>query len=131
MVQWLAQIKPATCLVALPKFSIEPKSVSLKPLLQGLGMHTVFGNLADFTPMLGAKGKELVLDDVYQAAGITIDESGGEAVAATAVVAVSKAFKSPQVTPNCVINRPFLFAIVHRASAVPVVMGKVVNPTVK
>lgn len=127
MAEWQAQIKPVNCKVELPKFAIEPQSVSLKATLQGLGVQTLFGAQADFSPMLGAKGKGVVVDNVYQSAGITIDESGGEAVAATAVVMVSKSLAGP-VAPSCLVNRPFVFAVVHKATGTPVFMGKIANP---
>jgi serpin B len=127
MAKWQAQIKPISCAVGLPKFAIEPQSVSLKATLQGLGVKTLFGEQADFSPMLGAKGKGVVVDNVYQSAGITIDESGGEAVAATAVVMISKSLAGP-AAPSCQVNRPFIFAVVHKATGTPVFVGKIANP---
>lgn len=127
MAEWQEQIKPLSCKVELPKFAIEPQSVSLKATLQGLGVKTLFGAQADFSPMLGEKGKGVVVDNVYQSAGITIDESGGEAVAATAVVMISKSLAGP-AAPSCQVNRPFIFAVVHKATGTPVFMGKIANP---
>jgi serpin B len=131
VMQWSAQIKPANCQVELPKFTIQPKSVPLKATLQALGVQTVFDTHADFSPMLGVKGKDIAMDNVYQSAGVTVDERGGEAVAATAVVAVSKSMARTQPLVDCVVNRPFLFAIIHRNSGAPIFMGKIANPSTK
>jgi serpin B len=128
MEQWQSDIKPTNCRVDLPKFTIAPKTVALKASLQALGVQTVFGKSADFSPMLGNKGKDIALDNVYQAAGVMVDERGGEAVAATAAVAMSKSMVKPQTLPDCVVNRPFLFSIVHKATGLPVFIGKIVNP---
>jgi serpin B len=131
VMQWSSLIKPANCQVELPKFAIQPKSASLKSTLQALGVQTAFGTHADFSPMLGAKGKDLALDNVYQSAGVTVDERGGEAVAATAVVAVSKSMARTQPLVDCVVNRPFLFVIIHRNSGAPIFMGKIADPMAK
>ncbi|MBK7000403.1 MAG: serpin family protein [Rhodoferax sp.] len=124
---WSEHLKPTTCKLALPRFSIEPASKPLKASLQALGVKTVFGPDADFEPMLGKVGKGVVLDNVYQSATIIIDEQGGEAAAATGATAVSKSFTPP--APSCAVDRPFIFAIVHRATGAPLFVGKIADPT--
>ena len=124
---WSAQLKPSTCLLALPKFSIDPISNPLKASLQALGVHTIFGPDANFEHMLGQAGKSVMLDNVYQSATLIIDEQGGEAAAATGAAMMTKSFSPP--APVCAVDRPFVFAILHRATGVPLFLGKVTDPT--
>jgi len=126
MASWSAQLKPTTCRLALPKFSINPVSKPLKESLQAMGVKTVFSPNADFLPMLGKAAKGVELDNVYQSATIIIDEQGGEAAAATGAVGMSKSFALP--APACAVDRPFIFAIMHRATGAPLFVGKVADP---
>jgi serpin B len=125
---WGAQLKPTTCRLEMPKFSIDPVSKPLKDILQAMGVKTVFGPEADFAPMLGKAAQGVSLDNVFQSATVIIDEQGGEAAAATGASASSKSFSMP--APACAVNRPFIFAIVHRATGAPLFVGKVADPTV-
>jgi serpin B len=125
---WSAQLKPTTCRLEMPKFSIDPVSKPLKESLQAMGVKTVFGPEADFAPMLGKAAQGVSLDNVFQSATVIIDEQGGEAAAATGASASSKSFSMP--APACAVNRPFIFAIVHRATGAPLFVGKVADPTV-
>ena len=124
---WSSQLKPVTCRLELPKFTIAPVSRSLKPALQAMGVKTVFGPEADLSGMLGKAGKGVQLDNVYQSATIIIDEQGGEAAAATGATGVSKSFSMP--APPCAVDRPFIFAVVHKGSGAPLFVGKVADPT--
>ncbi len=124
---WGSQLKPTKCRLQLPKFSIDPASKPLKESLQAMGVKTVFGTDANFTPMLGQAAKGVFLDNVYQSATIIIDEQGGEAAAATGATATSKSFSLP--APSCAVDRPFIFAIVHRATGAPLFIGKIADPT--
>lgn len=126
---WHAQLQPLRCRLELPKFSIAPASRPLKSALQTLGVKTVFGPAADLSPMLGRLGRSVHLDNVYQSAAIVIDEQGGEAAAATgaAVQAKSLAPLTPPV-PACAVDRPFVFALMHRASGTPLFIGQLLDP---
>lgn len=124
MVQWLAATQPTRVRLSLPKFRIEPVSRSLKDALEGAGMVLPFSQGADFSPMLGKPN--LVLSDVFQAAGVIVDEAGSEASAATAATMRSKSIAPP--VPVRQVNRPFLFSIVHRPTGTPLFIGKVYDP---
>jgi serpin B len=126
---WSTQLKPTTCRLEMPKFSIDPVSKPLKENLQAMGVKTVFGPDADFSPMLGKAAKGVSLDNVFQSATVIIDEQGGEAAAATGASGSSKSFSMP--APACAVDRPFIFAIVHRATGAPLFVGKVADPTLK
>ncbi len=127
MAIWPGELAPATCRLLLPRFSLQGSTVRLKSALQALGVRTAFGDGADFTPLAGAAGRALALSEVFHSANIVIDEAGGEASAATAVVADVKSFRPP--APRCAVDRPFLFSIVHLATQTPVFVGKVADPS--
>ena len=126
LARWQAALQPKKCQLALPKFNVAPKAMALRPLLESLGMKTAFSPAADLRPMLGRAARNVHLGDVYAAAGITIDEQGGEAVGAAAATVQSK---SLSVSPPCVVDRPFVFAVVHRPTGTPLFMGRVGDPT--
>ena len=127
LARWRAALAPSRCELALPRFAIAPLSGSLKSALQGLGVKTVFTDRADLRPMLGRAAQQMYLDDVHQAAGITVDEQGGEAVAAAAATVRSKSFALP--VPACAVDRAFTFALVHQASGTPLFVGRVGDPS--
>ena len=126
LADWQAALQPLKCKLALPKFNIAPQTTSLKPRLEALGMKTAFTPAADLRPMLGKAARKVHLGDVFHAAGITIDETGGEAVAAAAATVVAKSFALP--VPDCAVQRPFVFALLHSASGAPLFVGRVDDP---
>ncbi len=127
MARWRAALAPIKCELSLPSFAIAPVSGSLKSALQGLGVKTVFTDRADLRPMLGRGAQRMHLDDVHQAAGITVDERGGEAVAAAAATVASKSLALP--VPTCAVDRAFSFALVHQPSGTPLFVGRVGDPS--
>ena len=93
--------------LSLPKFTATTQA-SLKPPLSALGMATAFGSDADFSGIDGAH--DLAIADVVHQATITIDESGTEAAAATAVIGTANGivyFPAQTVT----VDRPFFIVI--------------------
>ncbi len=126
LARWRTALQPLKCELALPRFAIPPQSGSLKTVLQGLGVKTVFTDMADLRPMLGRQAKQMHLDDLHHAAGITVDEEGGVAVAAAAATVRSKSLALP--VPPCAVDRAFAFALVHQASGAPVFVGRVGDP---
>ncbi len=116
--------QPTEVLLQLPKFKISSPAKSIKKHLSYLGMKKVFLPNADFTPMIGKSA--LVLDDIFQASGITIDETGAEASASSASIQNAKAFKLDMKTKR--IDRPFIFAIIHKPSTAPIFIGKLYKP---
>jgi len=124
---WRAALQPQKCKLALPKFELAPRAGSIRPALEALGVKTAFTTAADLRPMLGPRARNVQLGDVFHAAGIRIDENGGEAVAAAAATIVAKSFSLP--VPDCAVNRPFLFAVLHGASGTPLFIGRVGDPS--
>lgn len=125
---WQAALKtapPVRCSFGLPKFGFAPKAGSIKTSLERLGVKTAFTEKAELRPMLGRSAPGTHVDDVHHAAGITIDEQGGEAVAAAAATVKPKTLAAP---PACAVDRAFAFVVMHRASGAPVFVGRVGDP---
>lgn len=127
MAEWGRSLKPSTCRLELPKFNLAPVTRALKPTLQDLGVNTVFGPDADLSVMLGKAAKGVYVDNIYQSATMVLDEQGGEAAAATGGAAQAKSFSMP--APACPVNRPFIFAVVHKPTGAPLFVGKVADPS--
>lgn len=124
--QWSALatgLKTTLVDVSMPRFKIGGKVMPLKHSLQKMGVETVFTQAADLSALSQANG--LMLDDVYQAATVQVDEEGAEAAAATAAVGVAKSLSFPT---RVELNRPFLFAIVHKPTQTQLFVGRVMNP---
>ncbi len=122
----LTAAQPLRCSFAMPKFSFAPKAGSIKASLEQLGVKRAFTEQADLRPMLGRAATGAHVDDVHHAAGIAIDESGGEAVAAAAATVKPKTLAAPP--PTCAVDRAFAFVVMHRASGVPLFVGRVGDP---
>lgn len=131
LARWRAALQPLKCALSLPRFAVQPQSGSLKAALQGLGVKTVFTDVADLRPMLGRQARQMHLDDLHHAAGITVDEAGGVAVAAAAATVRAKSLTLALAlpVPPCAVDRAFAFALVHVASGTPVFVGRVGDPT--
>ena len=127
---WPSQLKGKTCVLSLPRWKIELPPLSLKTTLQNLGVSTAFSPTADFSAALGKVGKGVQLDDALHAATIEINETGGLASAATAITAISKSMAPADPPDHCAVDRPFLFAIMHRSTGAPIFFGTVAQPTI-
>ena len=91
-------------------------------------MVAAFGPGADFKPMLGAEGLQVQLSDVVHSASLTIDETGGEAAAATAAVLRSRMGTTAM---PCAIDRPFIYMLLHRPTGAPLFIGHVTDPAAR
>jgi serpin B len=129
LARWHAALKaatPARCAFAMPKFAFAPRAGSIRPALERLGVKTAFTSRAELRPMLGRTAGGAHVDDVHHAAGMSIDEQGGEAVAAAAASIKPKTLAAPP--PACAVDRAFVFAVMHRATGAPVFVGRVGDP---
>ena len=128
----LARTKARDIYLYLPKFKLAPPVASMGPMLQGLGLRRAFDPLvADFTRMAPVHEGEppLVLSKVAHKAFIDVDEKGTEAAAATvAKLAYGGERRAPPKPIEVRVDRPFLFAIQHRASGACLFLGRVVDP---
>jgi len=111
--------------LSMPRFRVEA-AFDLIPALRQLGVNEAFGDGGDFSGITEAG--PLRISTVAHKAYVDVDEQGTEAAAATAVsIRAAAAFRStPPVT--MVVDRPFLFAIVHTATGLPLFLGQVSRP---
>ncbi len=111
--------------LALPKFRLET-AVDLVPVLRQLGVREAFTDDADFGGITQAA--RLAIDAVAHKAFIDVDEQGTEAAAATAVSfrPLAAVLGPPPVTMT--VDRPFLFAIAHLPTGLPLFLGQVSHP---
>jgi serpin B len=123
----LTGMSPHNVTLHLPRFRVEA-SFELIPPLRQQGVTTAFGPDADFSGMTDAE--QLWIGVIVHKAYVDVDEYGTEAAAATAVVMrAAAAMLRPPPRVEMVVDRPFLFAIVHSATGTPLFLGQVTNPT--
>lgn len=117
----------------LPKFRLEPPTISLAEPLKSLGMRQAFDipeGSANFDGMAPRTPNDyLYISDVFHKTFFALDEKGVEAAAATAVV-MMRAMAMPVAREpiEVRVDRPFLFAIQHVPSGTCLFFGKVVDP---
>ena len=118
----------------LPKFKVEPPTITLAEKLKALGMKTAFDQpkgSANFDKMAPRKSDDyLYISQVFHKTFIAVDEKGTEAAAATAVAMMAgSALRSPPPPPMEVkVDRPFVYAIQHVPSGVSLFLGRVTDP---
>jgi serpin B len=126
----LAQILRSPAPVAaldlrLPKWTFRT-TASLNDTLAALGMPTAFNErTADFSGMTSEE--RLFISAVLHQAFIAVDEAGTEAAAATATT-LSATSAGPEPV-SMVVDRPFLFVIHDVATATPLFIGRITDPS--
>ncbi|MBK9648641.1 MAG: serpin family protein [Deltaproteobacteria bacterium] len=125
---WLNRIDGGTADVdiQLPKFSMSDR-LSLKPLLQDLGMPLAFDpEVADFSGMTDEA--KLSIEDVIHEAHIDLDEEGTTAVAFTVVIMTDYTL-SVRDQREFIADHPFLFFIRDDVTGAILFIGRMVDPT--
>ncbi len=108
---------PLETLIVMPKFTMEWE-MELNDVLKAMGMPSAFGAGADFSKMrLGVH-----ISRVKQKTFVEVNEEGTEASAAT-IVEIKES-----ISPEMILNRPFLFAIREKASGAILFLGKMDEP---
>jgi len=108
--------------LTMPKFEFESE-FSLADTLSEMGMPIAFSRGADFSGMTG--NNDLCIGDILHKAFVSVDESGTEAAAATAVVMTLGAVLNPvKVT----VDSPFIFLIRDIETNSIIFVGRVMNP---
>ncbi len=119
--------------LSLPKATFTSPSVSLAGALKALGMKQAFElDAADFHGLCAhpPDGSNLYIADVLQKAMISMQETGVEAAAASAVVVSGNlAVVSPPLVVEMNVNRPYLVAIVDAPTGAVLMLGQVQDPT--
>lgn len=119
----------------LPKFKLEPATLSLGKALQSLGLKTAFDlpeGSANFTRIAPrTPDGYLYLGEVFHKTWLSLDEHGTEAAAATVVLmsfAAGMPSKPPPPPIDVRVDRPFMFAIQHVDSGACLFLGRVTDP---
>ena len=117
----------------MPKFKIEPPTITLAEKFEALGMKTAFNKpagSADFDRMAPRKPNDyLYISQVFHKTFIAVDEKGTEAAAATAVAMMAGTALIQRPPPVEVkIDRPFIYAIQHVPTSVCLFLGRVTDP---
>jgi serpin B len=120
----LKNLKQRQVTLSMPRFKIESE-FSLAETLAAMGMPVAFTSEADFSGMDGARS--LFISDVVHKAFVSVDESGTEAAAATAVV-MKLTSVMPEQPVEVTVDRPFIFVIRDIQTGVILFVGRVANP---
>ena len=123
----LAGLQPQPVSLVAPRFKVE-STYRLADALAEMGMPDAFCSSprVDFSGMTGKP--DLCIGQVFQKAFVAVDEKGTEAAAASAVVAKELALMISDAQ-SLVIDRPFLFAILHKPDNSVLFWGQVTDPT--
>ncbi|KYN00229.1 PREDICTED: antichymotrypsin-2-like [Cyphomyrmex costatus] len=103
----------------LPKFKFEI-TIDLKDTLKKIGLNTIFEDNANFTQLSNIP---LKVSHALQKIFIEINEEGSEAAAATVVGMRLRRMATLPI--EFTVDRPFMFAIEHKPSRMPLFLGSV------
>lgn len=114
--------------LAFPKFEFTSE-FGLSKTLQDMGIVEAFASPtadsgADLTGM--TEQRELFVQDVVHQAFVSVDETGTEAAAATAVIIGLTSVGDPPLPVK--VDRPFIFMIEHSSTGELLFIGQVVDP---
>jgi serpin B len=118
----------------LPKFKLEPPTITLAKQFEALGMKTAFDQpkgSANFDKMAPREPNDyLYISQIFHKTFIAVDEKGTEAAAATAVAMLAGSALRPAPPPpiEVKVDRPFVYAIQHVPSGVCLFLGRVTDP---
>ena len=128
--------------VSLPKFKLAPDTMNINDKLQSMGMKKAYDPFsAEFyampntTPQPSDLSKYLHISDIFHKAFIEIDEKGGEAAAATAVVMKKRStcigcggsFGSKPRNYYFTVDHPFIYMIIEKSTGAAIFMGRVTD----
>ena len=113
----------------LPKFSYDYTTELNNPLKE-MGIREAFSEGADFKGMADTKSGALYIGKVTHKTHIELDENGTKAAAVTDIGMSDATSVDPALKKeiNIFLDRPFIYAIVHTDTGIPVFIG-VVNST--
>jgi serpin B len=117
----------------LPKFEVPGNSLALSDPLGELGIRAGFdkpAGSADFSRMGQPQPPDyFAMSEVFHQTFLAIDETGTEAAAATAMVAVAGGVARNRPKPiEFRVDRPFLFAIQHVPTGTCLLFGHIADP---
>ncbi len=107
--------------VTMPEFTYSFNE-DLTSFCKTLGIREAFSDHADFLPM---STEWLEVDQIIHKARIEVDRKGTRAAAVTMSVMVGGCAPPPEKPKTVRLDRPFLFAIMHEETGMPVFAGVV------
>jgi len=114
----------------IPKFDIDSGIIELTPILQDMGIKSVFDpNLADLSEMFDYSklAEKAYVSKVLHRARVKVDLYGTEAAAVTAVIIEVTAVPSEQIK-TVKIDKPFAFFLVDPSTKAILFAGSYVEP---
>ena len=111
--------------LSMPRFRLEA-GLDLIPVLRRLGVEQAFTRQADFSGITEAE--RLLINAVAHKAYVDVDEQGTEAAAATAIAFRPTAAFRAATPVTMTVDRPFVFAIIHTRTGLPLFIGQVRHP---
>lgn len=119
---WDSRDMSGKVMAVMPKFTSE-YDVSLSGILQDMGIADAFSDAkADFSHMTPS---QVFIGQVIHKTFISVNENGTEAAAATAVEMRQKSAAGTTVEHEVICDRPYAYAIVDKATGLPVFLGTV------
>lgn len=105
-------------LVSLPEFDLLFEE-DLTLCCQTLGINKIFSGQANFSPL---SSEQIKIDSIVHKARIIVDRTGTKAAAATMGICIAGC--APETEYKIVeLNRPFIYAIIHNKTGLPVFTG--------
>ncbi len=104
----------------IPEFKYD-FSDELTDYCQGIGIKKAFSEDADFSPMID---EWIKIDKVIHKAFIQVDRNGTKSAAATVATGGAGGI-GPIIEKEVILDRPFLYAIVHNDLGLPIFIGAV------
>ena len=104
---------------SIPEFKYD-YSKELTAILMDMGIRTVFTPQADFSPM---SSEWLRIDSILHKAHIDLDRKGTKAAAVTMAFVTAGCAQITERSEEVRLDRPFLYAIMHNESGLPVFTG--------
>ncbi len=121
--------KLVTVRLYIPKFDVDSGIISLKKVLQEMGIKSAFRpDKADFSPMVEGNKKILYVKDVFHRARVRIGLKGTEAAAATAIIMELSAVPENPDIKTIRIDKPFLFFLLEPENNAILFAGSIVDP---
>ncbi len=123
----LAALAGTDVIFTMPKLDYESR-FGLAPALESLGVLSAFSSgSADFSGIDGTH--DLFISAVIHQANITLDETGTEAAAATALIMEAGAAPPTTQPLTLTLDHPYLYLIRDDATGAPLFVGRVTDPT--
>lgn len=105
--------------VTMPEFKYD-FGEEITNLCKDMGIKTLFTSSADFSPM---SSMQLKMDAIVHKAHIEVDRKGTKAAAVTMAFVCAGCIPEEEENKEVRLDRPFVYAIVHNKTGLPVFVG--------